>query len=39
LFQRYKFRVISLEERDIEKLDDLLPVKLLKLFPSEFRFQ
>ena len=39
LFERYKFRVISLRERDIEKLDDLLPVKLLKLFPSEFRFQ
>ena len=39
LFERYKFRVVSLRERDIEKLDDLLPVKLLKLFPSEFRFQ
>ena len=39
LFERYKFRVISLRERDIEELDDLLPVKLLKLFPSEFRFQ
>ena len=39
LFERYKFRVISLRERDIEKIDDLLPVKLLKLFPSEFRFQ
>ncbi len=39
LFDRYKFRVISLREHDIEKLDDLLPVKLLKLFPREFRFQ
>jgi hypothetical protein len=39
LYDRYKFRVISLREHDIEKLDDLLPVKLLKLFPREFRFQ
>jgi len=39
LFRNYKFRVISLGERDIEKLDDLLPGKLLKFLPSEFRFQ
>lgn len=39
LFEKYKFRVISLKERDIEKLDDLLPVKLLRHFPTEFRFQ
>lgn len=39
IFQRYNFRIISLGERDIEKLDDILPGKLLKLFPSEYRFQ
>jgi hypothetical protein len=39
LFRRYNFRIISLGERDLEKLDDILPGKLLKLFPSEYRFQ
>ena len=39
LFRKYDFRVISLNDRDLEKLDDLLPTQLLKLFPSGFRFQ
>ena len=39
LFRKYDFRVISLNDRDLEKLDDLLPTKLLKLFPNGFRFQ
>jgi hypothetical protein len=39
LFRRYDFRVISLDEHDLEKLDDLLPKRLLKLFPNGFRFQ
>lgn len=39
IFEKYGFRVISLGERDIEKLDDLLPGRLLKLFPDGYRFQ
>ena len=39
LFRKYDFRVISLNDRDLEKLDDLLPTQLLKLFPNGFRFQ
>jgi len=38
-FRKYDFRVISLNDRDLEKLDDLLPTQLLKLFPNGFRFQ
>jgi hypothetical protein len=39
LFRKYNFRVLSLDEHDLEKLDDLLPKRLLKLFPDGFRFQ
>ncbi|MFQ5911364.1 MAG: hypothetical protein ACE5IJ_11700 [Thermoplasmata archaeon] len=39
LFDKYHFRIISLEDRDIEKLDDLLPGKLLEFFPEGYRFQ
>jgi len=39
IFEKYEFRVISLGEPDIEKLDDLLPGILLKFLPSGYRFQ
>ncbi len=39
IFKKYGFQVISLGERDIEKLDDLLPNKLLTFFPDGYRFQ
>lgn len=39
LFEKYELRVLSLGAQDLEKLDDLLPKKLLKLFPSGYRFQ
>ncbi len=38
-FKKYDFRVISLNERDLEKLDDLLPLQLLKFLPNGYRFQ
>lgn len=38
LFRRYGFTVISLGEKDLEKMDDLLPSRLLKLLPDGFRF-
>ncbi len=39
IFKKYGFRVISLEEHDLEELDDLLPLKLLEVFPESYRFQ
>src|SRR2546427_5944984 len=36
LFRKYDFRVISLNDRDLEKLDDLLRTQLLKPFPMVF---
>jgi hypothetical protein len=39
LFEKYDLRVVSLGERDIENLDDLLPRELLKMLPSGYRFQ
>ena len=39
VFERFEFRVISLGETDIEKLDDLLPGKLLRFLPGGYRFQ
>ncbi len=39
VFGRYGFRVISLGEPDIEKLDDLLPGRLLRFLPDGYRFE
>jgi len=39
LFSRYDFQVISLGEHELEKLDDILPRKLLTMLPSGYRFQ
>ncbi len=37
-FRKYDFRVISINDREIEKLDDLLPLQLLDFLPDGYRF-
>ncbi len=38
LFKKYAFRVVELDDRDIEELDDRLPRKLLECFPKGYMF-
>lgn len=39
IFRKYDFQVLSVDERDIEKMDDFLPLELLKFLPNGYRFQ
>lgn len=37
LYLKYSLNLIELTEKDIENIDDVLPKKLMKFFPSAFR--
>lgn len=39
VYQKYDFRLISLDDRDIAELDDRLPTRLLEYLPSSWRFE
>jgi len=37
-YEKYKKRLIELNEKDIEKLDDIMPIKLRDHLPKDFSF-